>query len=582
VARTDRRRSIVIEEISIRDLGVIAEARLPLGAGFTALTGETGAGKTMVVTALGLLLGERSDAGAVRLGSSQTVVDGHWEVDESGPVADRVRDAGGDLDAVPGGRAQLILSRSVSSEGRSRATVGGRAAPVGVLAEIGEQLVVVHGQSEQIRLRSATAQREALDRFAGAEFAAVLGDYQEIFRRWQTQQGELEVLVAERDRRAREAEELRLAMDEIEAAAPQRGEDVELAERSERLTNLEDLRLAAVEAQEAVSAQFDRSSTADASDALSRVDGARRSLERVAAHDPALVPIVEALANASFALSEISGELASYLGSLDADGGRELEGIQERRATLSALARRYGPSIDEVLDYLESGSSRLVELDSDADRILELGDEVAADRRRVDELADRVSELRHAAADRLGAEVTEELGALAMPDARLSIEITERELGLTGKDAVSILLQPHSGSEPRPIARGASGGELSRVMLAIEVVLAATDPVPTFVFDEVDAGVGGASATEIGRRLARLAQSSQVIVVTHLAQVAAYSTNHLVVEKGSDGSITASSVRLVHGEERTAEMARMLSGSPDSESALAHARELLDNAHRVG
>jgi len=568
----------MIEEISIRDLGVIGEARLPLGAGFTALTGETGAGKTMVVTALGLVLGERADAGAVRLGASQAVVEGHWEVDESGAIADRVRDAGGDLDPAPNGRAQLILSRSVSSEGRSRATVGGRAAPVGVLAEIGEQLVVVHGQSEQIRLRSATAQREALDRFAGPEFAAVLGDYQEIFRRWQTQQGELDVLIAERDRRAREAEELRLAMDEIEAAAPQRGEDEELAERAERLTNLEDLRLAAVEAQEAVSAQF----ADDASDALARVDGARRSLDRVAAHDPALAPIVEALANASFALTEISGQLASYLSSLDADGGRELESIQERRSALNALARRYGPTLDEVIDYLESGSSRLVELDSDADRILELGEDVEADRRRVDELADTLSALRHAAAEKLGAEVTAELAALAMPDARLTIEVTDRELGVTGRDQVAILLQPHAGSEPRPIARGASGGELSRVMLAIEVVLAATDPVPTFVFDEVDAGVGGASATEIGRRLARLAQTSQVIVVTHLAQVAAFSTNHLVVEKASDGSITASSVRLVHGEERTLEMARLLSGSPDSESALAHARELLDNAHRVG
>jgi len=568
----------VIEEISIRDLGVIGEARLPLGPGFTVLTGETGAGKTMVVTALGLVLGERADAGAVRLGAAQAVVEGHWEVEASGAVADRVRDAGGELDAAPNGRAQLILSRSVSSEGRSRATVGGRAAPVGVLAEIGEQLVVVHGQSEQIRLRSATAQREALDRFAGADFAAVLGDYQEIFRRWQTRQGELDVLIAERDRRAREAEELRLAMDEIEAAAPQRGEDEELAERAERLTNLEDLRLAAVEAQEAVSAQF----ADDAGDALSRVDGARRSLDRVASHDPALAPIVEALANASFALSEISGQLASYLSSLDADGGRELETIQERRSALNLLARRYGPTLDQVIDYLESGSSRLVELDSDADRILELGSEVESDRRRVDELADQLSALRRAAAERLGAEVTAELGALAMPDARLAIEVTERDLGLTGRDQVAILLQPHAGSEPRPIARGASGGELSRVMLAIEVVLAATDPVPTFVFDEVDAGVGGASATEIGRRLARLSQTSQVIVVTHLAQVAAFSTNHLVVEKGSDGSVTASNVRLVHGEERTLEMARLLSGSPDSESALAHARELLDNAHRVG
>jgi DNA repair protein RecN (Recombination protein N) len=568
----------VIEEISIRDLGVIGEARLPLGPGFTALTGETGAGKTMIVTALGLVLGERADAGAVRLGSAQAVVEGHWEVDESGPVADRVRDAGGDLDTVSGGRAQLILSRSVSSEGRSRATVGGRTAPVGVLGEIGEQLVVVHGQSEQIRLRSATAQREALDRFAGPGFAAVLGDYQNIFRRWQTQFGELDVLLAERDRRAREADELRLAMDEIEAAAPRRGEDVELAEQSERLSNIEDLRLAAAEAQEAVSAYF----SDEAADAISRVNGARRALDRVISHDPALGPIVEALGDASFALGEISGQLASYLGSLDADGGRELEGIQERRATLSALVRRYGPNVDAVIDYLEMGSSRLVELDSDADRILQLGDVVANDRRRVDELAEQLSALRRAAAKQLGQQVTEELGALAMPDARLEIEVEDRELGLTGRDSVSILLQPHSGSEPRPLARGASGGELSRVMLAIEVVLAATDPVPTFVFDEVDAGVGGASATEIGRRLARLALTSQVIVVTHLAQVAAFSTNHLVVEKGSDGSVTASNVRLVHGEERAAEMARLLSGSPDSAVALEHARELLENAQHIG
>lgn len=568
----------MIEEISIRDLGVIGEARLPLGPGFTALTGETGAGKTMIVTALGLVLGERADAGAVRLGSAQAVVEGHWEVDESGLIADRVRDAGGDLDSVPGGRAQLILSRSVSSEGRSRATVGGRTAPIGVLGEIGEQLVVVHGQSEQIRLRSATAQREALDRFAGPGFAAVLGDYQDIFRRWQTQFGELDVLLAERDRRAREADELRLAMDEIEAAAPRRGEDIELAEQSERLSNLEDLRLAAAEAQEAVSAYF----SDGAADAISRVNGARRALDRVVNHDPALGPIVEALGDASFALGEISGQLASYLGSLDADGGRELEGIQERRATLSALARRYGPGVDAVIDYLEMGSSRLVELDSDADRILELGDVVASDRRRVDELAEQLSALRRAAAKRLGQQVTEELGALAMPDARLEIEVEDRELGLTGRDSVSILLQPHSGSEPRPLARGASGGELSRVMLAIEVVLAATDPVPTFVFDEVDAGVGGASATEIGRRLARLALTSQVIVVTHLAQVAAFSTNHLVVEKGSDGSVTASNVRLVHGEERAAEMARLLSGSPDSAVALEHARELLENAQHIG
>ena len=564
----------MIEEILIRDLGVIGEARLPLGPGFTALTGETGAGKTMVVTALGLLLGERGDSGAVRSGSAQAVVEGHWEVAADGPVADRVRDAGGDVDDAGAGRAHLVLGRSVGSDGRSRATVGGRSAPVGVLGELAPHLVVVHGQSEQIRLKSAVAQRDALDRFAGAEFAAVLGDYRDAFERWQTTRAELDLLIAERDRREREADDLRGAMTEIEAAAPQRGEDAALAEQAERLTNLEDLRIAATEAREAISAQL-----TDAGDATALVDSARRALDRVVGHDAALAPITEHLAAASFALAEISAELSSYLGGLDADGARELEGIQERRATLNALIRRYGPTLDDVVDHLESGSTRLLELDNDADRITQLGQEVESGLARVHELAARLTDLRTAAAARLEAAVTEELRVLAMPDARLTIEVAERELTLSGHDQVTILLQPHPGAEPRPLARGASGGELSRVMLAIEVVLAGSDPVPTFVFDEVDAGVGGASATEIGRRLARLAETAQVIVVTHLAQVAAFSTNHLVVEKGTDGSVTTSNVRLVHADDRALEMARLLSGSPDSEHALAHARELLEHAH---
>lgn len=564
----------MIEEISIRDLGVIGEARLPLGPGFTALTGETGAGKTMVVTALGLLLGERGDSGAVRSGSAQAVVEGHWQIEPDGVVADRVRDAGGDVDATGDGRAHLILGRSVGSDGRSRATVGGRAAPVGVLSELSPHLVVVHGQSDQIRLKSAVAQREALDRFAGAPLSAILGDYQEAFHRWQSDRAELDLLVAERDRRVREADDLRIAMAEIEAAAPRPGEDVALTEQAERLTNLEDLRIAATEAREAISTQL-----GDGADAAALVDAARRSLERVAEHDASLAPIVEHLAAASFALAEVSGELSSYLGGLDADGARELEAIQERRAVLNTLVRRYGPALDDVIGYLESGSTRLLELDNDADRIEQLGAEVESGLARVHELAARLTELRQDAATRLQDEVSAELQALAMPDARLTIAIEQRELTLTGHDQVTILLQPHPGAEPRPLGKGASGGELSRVMLAIEVVLAGSDPVPTFVFDEVDAGVGGASASEIGRRLARLAETAQVIVVTHLAQVAAYSNNHLVVEKGTDGAVTTSNVRLVHADDRAFEMARLLSGSPDSEHALAHAKELLEQAH---
>ena len=563
----------MIEEISIRNLGVIGEARLPLGPGFTAITGETGAGKTMVVTALGLLLGERSDAAAIRSGADSAVVEGHWQIDDSGAVAERVRDAGGDLDD-----GELILGRSVSQEGRSRAVVGGRTAPVGVLGEIGQQLVVVHGQSDQVRLRSATAQREALDRFAGAELATLLGSYQETYRRWQSNQGELDVLVAERDRREREADDLRVAMTEIENAAPRRGEDTELTERADRLTNLEDLRLAAAQSLDLVSAQ----SGEDAPDALTLLEAARRQIERVVDHDTSLAPVTEALAAASVAVTEVSGLLSTYLSGLDNDGGRELEVVQERRSELAALSRKYGQSLDEVIDYLDSGSGRLLELDNDSDRIESLGVQVEADRSTLVDLAGRLSEVRSDYAVRLSERVTAELAALAMANARVTVEVTDRsEYSLTGKDQVAILLQPHSGADPRPLGRGASGGELSRVMLAIEVVIAGSDPVPTFIFDEVDAGVGGASAIEIGRRLARLSRSAQVIVVTHLAQVAAFATNHLSVTKDSDGAVTASSVTQLHGEERIAEMARLLSGLPDSESGLQHARELIETARAL-
>ena len=560
----------MIEEISIRNLGVIGDARLPLGPGFTAITGETGAGKTMVVTALGLLLGERSDSAAIRSGSAQAVVEGRWQIDADGAVAARVRDAGGDLDGT-----ELILGRSVSLEGRSRAVVGGRSAPVGVLNEIGQQLVVVHGQADQVRLRSATAQREALDRFAAGELAGVLDEYQSVYRRWQANQGELDVLVAERDRRSREAEDLRIAMAEIETAAPRRGEDEELTGRADRLTNIEDLRLAAAQAHDILSSE----SSDEARDVVGLLTAARRQLERVADHDPALGPIAEAVAAASFTVGEIAMQLSSYLGDLDADGGRELEAVQQRRAELNALVRKYGPTLDDAIDYLDSGSGRLLELDNDSTRIESLRGEVDSDRVRVFDLASQLSDVRRINAIRLSERVTAELGALAMANAVLTVTVEDRQdYTLTGKDQVSILLRPHSGAEARPIGRGASGGELSRVMLAIEVVIAGSDPVPTFIFDEVDAGVGGASAIEIGRRLARLSRTAQVIVVTHLAQVAAFATNHLRVLKDSEGAVTASSVHQLDGDERIAEMARLLSGLPDSESGLVHARELIETA----
>ena len=561
----------MIEELGIRDLGVIAEATLPLGAGFTAVTGETGAGKTMVVTALGLLLGARADAGAVRSGAKQAWVEGRWLVADDGAIAERVAETGGD---VEGG--ELLLGRSVSSEGRSRAVVGGRSAPIGVLGELGDELVVVHGQADQQRLRSAAAQRDALDRFAGPPLQQALAEYRAAFTAWRSDAAELQRLREAHDARAREASELREALDEVEAADPQPGEDAELADRADRLSNLEELRLAAAQARGLVSAE---DLVDGVPDAVGLVDSARRHLERVIDHDAALAPMAEALQSAGFLLADAATELAGYLAGLDADGARELEIVQERRALIIGLVRRHGGTLDDVLEFRRTGGLRLVELDGDDDRIEGLESSVAGLAAEVDRLAARLTELRTDAAARLADAVTAELAALAMPDARLTVSVdAEHEPTTHGRDQVAILLRPHPGAEPRPVSRGASGGELSRVMLAIEVVIAGSDPVPTFVFDEVDAGVGGAAAIEIGRRLARLAEQSQVIVVTHLAQVAAFATNHLSVVKGTDGQVTSSSVRQLSGAEREAEMARLLSGLTDSESGLAHARELLEIA----
>lgn len=549
----------------IRGLGVIEDAVLPLGPGFTAVTGETGAGKTMVVTGLGLLLGDRADSSAVRAGTAQASVAGVWVVPSKGPVADIVADAGGELEPA-GDAAELYVSRTLSAEGRSRASVGGRAAPASVLSALAGELVAVHGQSDQLRLRSSTAQREALDRFGGEVVATALREYSERFRAWRELDAEITELTENRDRRVAEAEQLREELAEIERIQPEEGEDEVLRERAERLANAEELRLSASVARTALSAEDD---TADVAGLLAE---ARRALERVS--DPELTELTDAIADIGYRAADVAGQLSTYLADLDDSGPHELAAVEERRAAIGALIRRHG-SLEAALEVWRTGSLRLAELDDDGDRIERLAAQAAEARSSLDEAAAVLTAARTEAAARLSAAVTEELHALAMPDARLEARVSPGQESAHGRDEVEILLAPHPGAEPRSVSRSASGGELSRVMLAIEVVIAGTDPVPTFVFDEVDAGIGGAAAIEVGRRLARLARTSQVIAVTHLAQVAAFANNHLSVVKSSDGSVTASSVTRLSGEEREAEMARLLSGLSDSDVALSHARELL-------
>lgn len=563
----------MIEEIYIRDLGVIQEARLSFGPGLTVITGETGAGKTMVLSALGLLLGERSDTSSIRRGQDQAFVEGRWflknNTDAATDVAERLAEAGAEISA-----GELIMNRSVSSEGRGRASVSGKAAPINLLSELGEKLVVVHGQSDQIRLKSAVAQREALDQFAGV--SELLSDYQTHFQSWKSASAQLIQIKSDLDARAKEAQELRDAVDELEAADPQPGEDQELTDRANRLTHVEELRIAASAAHDAISSEsFD-----GATDAIGLVGVARRALEQVAAHDPALEKIAESLKQLGYQLNDASAEISGYLDGLDGDSARMLESIQQRRAVLNTLLRKHGPTLEDVIKLRESASGRLLELDSSNDLIEKLTSQVEQSHKMLTAAAQKLTSARANAAIQLAEQVTEELAALAMAGSTLVVELAQApEFGPFGKDSVSILLSSYPGAEPRPIGKGASGGELSRIMLAIEVVLAQTEQAPTFIFDEVDAGVGGAAAIEVGRRLAMLAKQAQVIVVTHLAQVAAFANQHLRVLKNSTDEFTATDVVALNMEARVNELARMLSGMPESESGKTHAAELLEKAH---
>ena len=558
----------MIEEISIRDLGVIREAQLKFGRGLTVVTGETGAGKTMVLTALGLLLGDRADSSSVRQGQDQAFVEGRWFLPAHIPVLQRVVEAGGLCDD-----GELLLNRSVSSEGRSRASAGGRGVPAGLLSEIGESLVIVHGQADQLRLKSAVAQRDALDQFAGAELSDLLSEYQVSFNRWRETMTKLESLKSQGEARLAKLAQLREAVADFDQVDPQPGEDAELAEVAQRLTHSEDLRLAVTAAHEAISSEG-----FETVDAISQLGVARKSLEQVSMHDDQVAEQAEVLKQIGYQLNDAAAALNGYLASLEGDTSLRLEQVQSRRAQLAALVRKYGGSYEEALSYRQTAQSQLLLLDSSSESIEQLEATQVAQHRQTLGLARNLSTLRKAAAEALAEQVTAELAGLAMAGATLAVTVRETELTSTGQDAVAIELSAFPGAEPRSISKGASGGELSRIMLAIEVVLAKTEQAPTFIFDEVDAGVGGAAAIEVGKRLARLAKQAQVIVVTHLAQVAAFANQHLRVTKSVSDEFTASSVSSLDSAARVEELARMLSGLSDSASARIHAQELIDLA----
>ena len=572
----------MIEEIRISGLGVIEESVLELGPGLTVITGETGAGKTMLVTALGLLLGGRADAGAVRSGARHARVEGVVRAGEE--LAGVVDELGGEVED-----GQLLLGRRVSAEGRSRAFVGGAAVPVSSLATVADGLVAVHGQSDQHRLLRTDAQRAALDAYAGESVAVPMAAYVARHARLKQVEAELHEVVGSARERAREAEMLRLGLEEVEAVDPKPGEDEALAREEARLGFADTLRSAAESAREALSAE-DAAPDSGSCDALGAVAAARKALAGVRDHDPEAGALADRVAEVGYLLTDVATDVASYAAGLETDPAR-LAAVSERRAALTALTRKYGESVAEVLAWSRGAAERLLDLDGSDERIAALQSERDALRHDLSELATAVSAARQEAAQRMAAAVTEELHALSMPHALLEVHLgrTEDAAGLeldgrcwrftaTGVDEVALLLAANAGADPRPLDKGASGGELSRVMLAIEVVLAGTSPVPTFVFDEVDAGVGGRAAVEVGQRLARLGRQAQVLVVTHLPQVAAFADRHVVVRKASDGSVTTSGLTVLDEAGRVSELSRMLAGLEDSETAVAHAQELLEVA----
>ena len=572
----------MLRSLRIQNLGVIDDAEVEFAPGLNVITGETGAGKTMVVTGLGLLLGARAEAALVRTGSASAVVEGDVDIADDHPAALRVGEAGGGVEDG------VILVRTVSAAGRSKAHVGGRAAPVGVLVEVGEALVAVHGQADQWRLRDREQHRVIVDAYGGPAVAHLLERYSHAFAGWRRARTELAEITASKAERAREAQMLRAALDDIAAVDPQRGEEDDLLAEETRLAHADGLRHGATAAHELLVGDDDPQAPQPAVDMIGQ---AAASLAAVSEHDEDLRTLGSRVAELSYAASDVARDLAAYAESIDSDPAR-LAHVQQRRSALGALLQNYGATSVEVLEWASQSATRLAQVDITDDHLTQLRVDVDEARRAVADLGQQLTEARADAARRLGVAISAEVQRLAMGSAIVTVDLIPRVSGsgkgnsdvpvdggwrharATGLEDVEIRLAANPGSASRPITKAASGGELSRVMLALEIVCAQSQ-VPTYVFDEVDAGVGGAAALELGARLAQLAEHAQVLVVTHLGQVAAFADRHLMVDKNSDGQVTSSAVRAVQGEERVAEIARMIGGDSDSQAALTHARELL-------
>ncbi len=556
-----------LEEISIRSLGVIESSNIEFKPGLTVLTGETGAGKTMVLTALGLVLGSKSDSDLVRAGQERAIVTGKFAIPKD--LATQIIDAGGEIE-----EESVVISRTVSTAGKSRVLVGGVVSSAAAVSSFASSLVEIHAQSSSSKLTKPGVARELLDRFAGIDLTAyqqTFDQYQQMLRRI----NELKEQLSQADRQIAELSEL---ADEFAKLNPKSGELVEIENEIAKLGSVEVLN-------QAVSAALNLFENEDLS-AVNMLQQIRKSLDQVNGKDKQLDAITERYTESLLNLADISSDLSSYLSQLEADPNR-FEKLQDRKASLNSLLKRYGKGSDKEAAFEQllidgkSAKERIADLSGGDQRVAELQKEADSLFKQLQDQGLALSKLRKINGEKLSSQVTDEVRSLSMPNASFVIEQTvgdvknSKSFTSNGIDEISILFSAHSGGTPLALNKVASGGELSRVMLALEVVIAEAEPIGTYIFDEVDAGVGGKAAIEVGRRLSKLSKSAQVIVITHLAQVAAWADNHLVVKKSENGLVTQSDVMEVSATERKIEIARMLSGQEDSQTAQEHAGELL-------
>ena len=563
-----------LEEITIRSIGVIEHSTLEISPGLTVLTGETGAGKTMILTALNLILGGKSDSSLVRTGSERLIASGRFSVPLE--LAESFEEAG--LQVEDG---ELILTRTVNADGKSKATSNSISVPASALISASENLVEVHAQAANLNMTKAVKQRELLDRFAGAKLRTSLKQYQEHLRAYHDLKSRIAAMKKSIDSRDAQLQELREFVQTMTKLKAVRNEVADISMEIARLSNVEELRISTQMASSAIEDED--------SGSLTTLGVARKSLDSSRNKDPEVEEIYQRISEAFFLVDDAKSVLSSYLSNLEADPSR-LDYLNSRKAEINALIKKYGSSqsVDEelnaLIDRYEGSKNAIADLEGGDERLKELEIELTSLKKSLVKAAKDLTEIRNESAASLATQVTAEIQQLSMPHTSFHVVIEsadytslkESDFTSLGCDEVSMLIQAHKNGPLVALAKGASGGEMSRVMLALEVVLASTHPVGTYVFDEVDAGVGGKAAIEVGRRLHALSKHAQVIVVTHLPQVAAWADSHFVVTKNSDGSVTESNVTKVRDNQRIEEIARMLAGMESSTSAREHATELLE------